>query len=204
MVWSYRKGNAGSLKKAQAIKSDFIQNKVYTGGLEVEEQKIESKNNAFSHNFAGTVIEVSKALENAPSVSPLNRNQSHIVNFGRQKIIRYTNNHTYTKNAYKKGMQIGTLFRLRSQSSTSKSLMLSVRYNLLEMYILGYTLEYTLTAMGKLAKRDSTWEIQIHGLLYWLHKCPAFVICRNANLAKRIRNQEWTQITERYIHAVVG
>ena len=95
--------------------------------MEVEEQEIGQDAKTICHNFAGTVVTVSRDLSEAPVVATLNRNHTSIRKSGRQKIIRYLNNFTYSKTIYKKSMQIGTLIRSENQSSTENLLALAIQ-----------------------------------------------------------------------------
>ena len=95
-------------------------------------------------------------------------------------------------------MQIGTLIRLENQSSTENLLALAIRHNLIEMYSLGYSLEYMLTAIGKLIRKSPKWKAQFDTLLQWLRRKQSFILCNHETLLQQIIEKDFERIKRKF------
>ena len=83
LMIAYTKNDLASLNRAIRIKNNFLQkNKVYKGGLELEEQKyIHINKNTSKHDFAGTNIYITQPDHGPIEIicKPMNKNLENIL-----------------------------------------------------------------------------------------------------------------------------
>ena len=77
-----------SLQQALQWKDNFLaKNRVYKGGLELEEQKeVISDNNKICYEFAGTIVTIEKTGKNLHSFycKTWNKNEEYLLKYGKQ------------------------------------------------------------------------------------------------------------------------
>ena len=168
ILWiSYTKGDQKSYEEALSLKNTVLtNNKVYTGGLELEEQDFTHISDTYTvHKFAGTVIHCHYYNKIYFVVHTLNRNSESILE-NYQRYPRYINATSNTAPQYKNSVTIGSLFRFLHQSQNESLLKLTIWENFLEMRICGYdTLHYikSLIHMTKYDNNNKTWDNILSG-----------------------------------------
>ena len=104
------------MTRAEHIKQKILeQHGVYKGGLELEEEEViqigKGTETSFIHEFAG--VEIKIRAENPKMYSKtLNKNKDSIKLNKEQTIFRYPPWESYTTKQSKRGVIIGTIYRI--------------------------------------------------------------------------------------------
>ena len=159
IMWiAYNREDSKTRMWAEEKKEEIIKGTLYKGGLILEEQEVDlSVQGEQRRKFCGTWV-VRKDEENEMWVIPRNVNEESLIQEGRQKIPRYVSAQAWTNSTYKKGMIIGNLHRIESQTTRDEDLLWAVKVGLLEMRVCGYTGAQLAKAVWKMATRYERWK----------------------------------------------
>ena len=161
LVIAFDKKSNQSYKEALQWKKEFLEkDKVYKGGLELEEQKeLKTQKKEILYEFSGTVVTLTEDSEGKLLwyCKTRNKNEHMLLSEGRQKIPRYLENDSMVPKHYKMGMQIATLLRLHSQTNRLEDLVNAIKINCLEMKSIGYDDNFLIIALQNMIYRSRIW-----------------------------------------------
>jgi hypothetical protein len=147
-------------EKANAL-IDRLEREVYTGGLELETEMGESDGSTFYHEFAGCEI-IGSHNGSFLKCKSFNKNWQSLLTTGKQKTRRFPHWRSYTHAQTKRGVIIGTLHRLATQTSAldfQNSLTEAVEQTMTELASIEYPSYVCLQALKSMTKKadDNTW-----------------------------------------------
>ena len=161
LVIAFDKKSNQSYKEALQWKKEFLEkDKVYKGGLELEEQKeLKTQKKEILYEFSGTVVTLTEDSEGKLLwyCKTWNKNEHMLLSEGIQKIPRYLENDSMVPKHYKMGMQIATLLRLHSQTNRLEDLVNAIKINCLEMKSIGYDDNFLIIALQNMIYRSRIW-----------------------------------------------
>lgn len=142
------------------LKSIITYNKVYTGGLELEEQKFQALDNFRTiHKFAGTLITVTQGLGEGVrfDCQPHCKNEDSLVKNGKQFYPRFVSAASMVPDHFKKGQQITSLLRMYYQCTNYESLVNAMILNYAEMASIGYSFRFYVNALFYVVANKDGW-----------------------------------------------
>jgi hypothetical protein len=161
LVWIATDKNIASTRKhAQAIKRKILKlNGVYLGGLELEEEKVNTtwinKEKHFIHEFAG--LEITLRAKNPTMICrTLNKNKHSMAKMNEQTIVRFPPWESYTTEQSKTGVIIGTLYRTEQQNTTTDLAAQSMYDNYKEYRSIGYKKKFYIGTLNRLMRKEGT------------------------------------------------
>jgi hypothetical protein len=146
----YEPDQPESKAKAERIRADFLENRVYKGGLQVKEVPIVNH----CAKFVGTIV--------TTNIRPLrctafNRNwESFNSNNSKQQIPRFHPALSYTDNRNKRGVMVGAFRRVRKQTTWDAEAIGEAIKLRLEFLILHYRPAVVLQALKVLARKTQS------------------------------------------------
>ena len=123
LLWiAYNRTSYRSRIEAEKLKQTILtNNKLYKGGLELEEQeRLEGRDGRPYNKFAGTQIRTATQPGITIVVAPHNRNSDTLKTSGLQQYPRFPHFNSFTPLHYKTGTLRSTFIRLESQSSDTQ------------------------------------------------------------------------------------
>jgi hypothetical protein len=160
---AYSNDDKSTEKKAiqmlQSLSDKNGRSKVYTGGLEVEQQPMfESHEGKWKMNhFAGMKI-FSNKMNTEIYCETLNKNEDSILRNEPQRYPRYPPASSYMNETTKLGVLIGNLARIQTQNTFVKGMIKAVGQNNLELQEMGYTKDFINRAVHRMSTKYKLWR----------------------------------------------